>query len=352
MTAAILSSPAFKEHVADGYHPERPERLGAVLQGLSSSGTLRSAKQLPAREATAEELGRVHEPRYVEGTLRSLAARAEGYLDADTFFSPGTRAAALLAAGGGIDLVRAVHRREADWGWAAVRPPGHHASWGSAAGFCIFNNIAVAAAALRASGDAERVAIFDWDVHHGNGTQDQFWDEPDVLFVSVHQRPHYPGSGLVGEIGGAGALGRVVNFPYPAGAGDADYLSVIDSVFAPLVRAHRPDHILVSAGFDAHERDPLGGMRVTTDGYAAMAGRLRDLAAQTCGGRLTLFLEGGYDLQALADATAAVSAVLDGATAPEIDTGGTSRGCRAVLEAVVEQIAPRWPGAGLGADRR
>ena len=342
MAAGILYSPVSLDHVASGYHPERPERLPALIRGLEASGTWRSAVQVPPRDARVEELVLVHAPEYVDRTLRALGTGRSGNLDSDTFYSAGSRAAALGAAGGGIDLAHAVHRREVDWGWAVVRPPGHHASRDSAAGFCIFNNIAAAAASLIADGSAGRVAIFDWDVHHGNGTQDQFWDRPDVLFTSIHQWPHYPGSGLVNEIGGPNARGRCVNFPFPGGAVDGDYLSVIDVVFAPLVRAFRPDHILVSAGFDAHARDPLGGMRVTTECYGAMAARLHALAKDLCGGRLTLFLEGGYDLQALSESAQAVSGALDGAeigpTSPQ-----TTRGGQAVVEASVRAIAPFWP---------
>jgi acetoin utilization deacetylase AcuC-like enzyme len=342
MTAGILYSDVFLDHVADGYHPERPERLPALVRGIEESGTWRSARQFTPREARAEELGLVHEPAYVNRTLHTLGKGRSGNLDGDTFYSAGSRAAALAAAGGGVDLAHAVHRREVAWGWSIVRPPGHHAGRGSAAGFCIFNNIAVAAASLIEDGSASRIAIFDWDVHHGNGTQDQFWDRPDVLFTSVHQWPHYPGSGLVNEIGGPSARGRCVNFPFPAGAVDGDYISAIDLVFAPLVRAFHPDHILVSAGFDAHVRDPLGGMRVTTECYGAMAGRLQALAQEMCGGRLTLFLEGGYDLQALSESAQAVSSALDGAQMAPVSPQ-TTRGGDAVLEAVMYAIAPSWP---------
>ncbi|MCK9462142.1 MAG: histone deacetylase [Proteobacteria bacterium] len=351
MTAGILYSPAFLDHTADGYHPERPERLPAVLRGLEASGALGGALRPQPREALQAEIELVHEHPYVEKTLRALGSGRHGNLDSDTFYSPGSRAAALLAAGGGIDLAHHVHRREVEWGWAIVRPPGHHASAGSAAGFCIFNNVAVAAASLLADGSARRVAIFDWDVHHGNGTQNQFWDSADVLFVSVHQWPHYPGSGLVNEIGGPTAKGRCVNFPFPGGAVDGDYLSVIDSVFAPLARAFAPDHILVSAGFDAHERDPLGGMQLTSACYGAMAARLRALAEELCGGRITLFLEGGYDLQALSESAESVARAMAGGRVPECRSD-TTRGCVAVIGAVARAIGPFWPGVQLSLDAR
>ena len=347
MAAGILHSPVFLDHVSSGYHPERPERLPAIIRGLEASGTWRSAQHIPPRDALEAELERVHEPSYVERTLRALGTGRSGDLDSDTFYSAGSRTAALQAAGGGIDLACAVHRRDVDWGWAVVRPPGHHADRNSAAGFCIFNNIAVAVASLIADGHARRVAIFDWDVHHGNGTQDQFWNDPDVLFVSVHQWPHYPGTGLVDEVGGPDARGRCVNFPFPGGAVDGDYLSVIDLVFAPLVRAFQPDHLCISAGFDAHVRDPLGGMRLTTGGFGAMAARLQALSRELCDGRLTLFLEGGYDLQALSEAAESVSGVLDGTRQAPAASEQTTRGGAAVTAAVASAIAPFWPGIPL-----
>jgi acetoin utilization deacetylase AcuC-like enzyme len=344
MVAGIAYSPIFLDHVADGYHPERPERLEAVLRGLDRSGVLRSARHLGAREATEEELGRVHDPGYVSRTLDALGSREWGLLDSDTFFSPGSRAAALGAAGAGADLARAVHDREVDWGWSIARPPGHHAGKRSAAGFCIFNNIAVAAASLISSGRAARVAIFDWDVHHGNGTQEQFWNSPEILFVSVHQWPHYPGSGLVQEIGGQNALGKTVNFPFPAGCTDTDYLSVIDSALTPLLRSFQPDHILVSAGFDAHECDPLGGMRLTARGFAAMASRLGALASELCAGRLTLFLEGGYDLGALSESAEAVSRALSvGVAQGSTPALPHDAGAQRIIGATLDAIRPHWP---------
>ena len=346
MAAGIVYTPIFLEHVADGYHPERPERLEAVLGGLDRAGVLRGSLRIEPRPATLEELSRVHDPRYVERTLRELGADSWGCLDSDTFYSPGSREAALRAAGGGVDLVHAVHDRRVDWGWSIARPPGHHAGTRSAAGFCIFNNIAVAAASLLASGAARRVAIFDWDVHHGNGTQEQFWNAPDVLFASIHQWPHYPGSGLVHEIGGPDAPGRIVNFPFPAGCGDADYLSVIDLAFAPLLRSFEPDHILVSTGFDAHERDPLGSMRLTASGFAAMGARLQALARELCGGRLTLFLEGGYDLQALGDSAEAVSHALEGGSCVATSQIRDRRAA-AVVEETLRAVRPHWPGSAL-----
>jgi acetoin utilization deacetylase AcuC-like enzyme len=345
MTCGLLHEDIFHEHVAPGYHPERPERLEAALDGLRRSGALDGAVRIPGRPADPEELGRVHAPDYVSGTLRALESGA-GFLDPDTFFSADTHRAALEAAGGGIDLVRAVHERRVDWGFALVRPPGHHASWHRARGFCIFNNIAVATAALLAGGSARRVAIVDWDVHHGNGTQDQFWDRPDVLFCSLHQWPHYPGSGLSNEIGGDAARGRTVNIPFPGGCGDGDYLFALDKLVIPLLDAFQPDHLVVSAGFDAHRRDPLAGMELSSTCYGEMARRLAEAAGRLCQGRLTFFLEGGYDLEALSEGVAAVARAASapgGGSTPAPITAASRRG-EEVVERTVSHIRDHWPG--------
>jgi len=344
MKAGLLFDEMFNDHYCMYYHPECPERLGAVIRGLRGAGVWEGAMRVEAREASLEELARVHHRNYVANVLEVLEEGA-GNLDPDTFFSPGTRRAALNAAGGGVDLARAVHAREVDWGWALVRPPGHHASIGRPAGFCIFNNIAVATAALLATTDAERIAIFDWDVHHGNGSQDQFWDNPDVLFLSMHQWPHFPGSGLSEQIGGAEALGRTVNFPLPAGCGDGEWLAVLEEVFTPLVDAFGPDHILVSAGFDAHADDPLAGMRVSSECFGWLASGLRELARKHCGGRLTLFLEGGYDLDALAESASTVARALSNPDPIARPAGlDLTPGGRAIIDRTISAIAPHWPG--------
>jgi acetoin utilization deacetylase AcuC-like enzyme len=346
MKRGFLYDPIFLEHECDTSHPERPERLEAVLEGLEAAGAWDGARMIPARPASTEELTRVHDESYVVSVMRELA-RGSGYLDGDTFYSHGTRDAALNAAGGTVDLASAVHDRDVEWGFAAVRPPGHHASWSRAGGFCIFNNLAVAASALRATGRAKRVLIFDWDVHHGNGTQDQFWDEPDVLFVSVHQWPHYPGSGLSDQIGGRNALGRTVNFPFPSGGRTEDYISVLDDVVSPLAHAFKPDHVLVSAGFDAHGRDPLAGMQLTSGGYGLMAARLKAIADDCCQGRMTLVLEGGYDLVALKESVKAVALGIERG-ADEVNEPMNSRPKSAphdrVISETISKIRSHWPG--------
>jgi acetoin utilization deacetylase AcuC-like enzyme len=343
MTVAVMYDEKFKGHECQYPHPERPQRLDAIMEGLESSSTIAGASRIDARPATEEELHRVHDPRYVSGALDAISSGGWGSLDPDTFFSPGTREAALCAAGGGVDLAIAVQLRLAEWGWALPRPPGHHANAVKAGGFCIFNNIAVAAAALLEREDVRRVAIFDWDVHHGNGTQDQFWDDPNLLYVSLHQWPHYPGSGLSEQIGGKGAEGRTINFPLPSGCGDRDYLAVVDEVIAPVLAEFGPDHLLVSAGFDGHERDPLAGHEATSGCYGEMASRMKGLADSLCGGRLTLFLEGGYDLTALRESAAEVADGIASPTGSPSGGGATSQGNR-VISATRSKIAPFWPG--------
>jgi acetoin utilization deacetylase AcuC-like enzyme len=302
----------FVNHRAPAGHPERPARVEAVNDALAAAGIRQSATHIAARPATDEELHRVHTAAYLEA-LRKAVPGKQGWLDPDTYFSPGTWDATLAAAGGVSALATAVLAGELERGLAVVRPPGHHATADRAMGFCLVNNVAVAAAAARAAG-ATRVAIVDWDVHHGNGTQDIFWDDPNVLFTSVHQYPFYPGTGAPTEIGGDAARGATVNVGLPAGSGDPEYAMTFDRVILPAVTAFAPDLILLSAGFDAFEDDPLAGMRVTRRGFAALAARMRRLADTVAGGRLVVTLEGGYDLLGLAGGMTEVLASLVGPT--------------------------------------
>ena len=301
----------FIHHHAPSGHPERPARLAAVRDALRSAGLDSRGTQIAVRAASDDELARVHSAAYLE-TLARTVPDASGWLDGDTYYSPGTWAAALAAAGSVAELALRVMSGELSSGLAVVRPPGHHAERDRAMGFCLINNVAVAAAAARAAG-ATRVAILDWDVHHGNGTQQIFWDDPDVMYQSIHQFPFYPGTGAPDEIGGPRALGATVNVGLPAGAGDREYLAAFDHVLGPQLAAFRPDLILVSAGFDAHHADPLAGMAVSRYGFARLAARVRAAADALCGGRWVAALEGGYDLGGLGEGT---TATLDALTAP------------------------------------
>jgi acetoin utilization deacetylase AcuC-like enzyme len=306
----------FVQHRAPSGHPERPERAQAVRDALVAAGIANRGKHVDIRPATDDELVRVHAAGYLEELARALPGHT-GWLDADTYYSPRSWDAARAAAGSTCELATRVLAGELSTAISVVRPPGHHATRERAMGFCLLNNVAAAAAAARAAG-AARVAIVDWDVHHGNGTQDIFWDDPNVLYMSVHQFPYYPGTGAPTEVGGTHALGATVNVGLPGGSRDAEYLAVFDHVFLPKLKAFAPDVLFVSAGFDAFEHDPLAGMRVTRAGFGAMARRLRRAADDYSGGRAVVVLEGGYDLDGLAGGMTEVLTAFAGVTpAPE-----------------------------------
>lgn len=337
----IVSSERFGEHLTPPGHPESPERAD-VLQFVAANLRASGAEVIEPRAARDEELLRVHTGAHVaaiEGT-RGHAAM----VDADTFTSPATADVARLAAGAAIQAVDAVlaggHRRAA----ALVRPPGHHAESHRAMGFCFYNNVAVAAAHAHARG-AGRVAIVDYDVHHGNGTQEIFYRNPSVLYVSTHQFPFYPGSGAADEAGGGEATGLTVNVPLEAGATDGDYAQVFDQAVLPALAWYAPDLLIVSAGFDAHEQDPLAQMRATTAGIVWWTACLADAAERLCGGRAVLVTEGGYALPALGDALEGSLRAFDERAETGVAPAGlrppTGRGDR-TLEQVHAVHASRW----------
>jgi len=332
---AVVEDPRYQEHRSPPGHPERPERLLAVGEAIAARrDRLRSLAPRPAED---DELLAVHgrdHLAHVGEAVRHGASR----LDPDTFISPASLEIARLAAGASIDLALAVARGELDAGFAAVRPPGHHAEAGRAMGFCLFNNIAIAARALQREARLDKLLIVDWDVHHGNGTQHSFEGEPSVLFFSTHQFPFYPGTGDVVEAGRDHGLGATVNVPLPPGCGDAEYTGVFQRVLVPVVESFRPEMILVSCGFDAHALDPLASMQLTGRGYAELARITRALADDFCGGRLALLLEGGYGEVGLRDGTAAVlDALLAEETPPLAPALEAPRG--STLAYVVDQVA-------------
>lgn len=301
MAVSLVRDARFAEHFPGPGHAESPARLASIEAALRSS-TLRITER-PARPATETELGRVHTRAHV-----ARMAATEGHtvvLDPDTVTSPGTHQAALLGAGSTIDLARAVSRGEAAPGIVLARPPGHHATRDTAMGFCLFNNVAAAASALIEEGLAQRVAIYDFDFHHGNGTEAIFYADPRVLYVSTHQMPAYPGTGESHRTGMGEGVGTNLNVPLAPGSGDDEVLHALDHVIAPRVRAFAPDALLISAGFDALDGDPLGGLSFTIDGYAAIGTRLLALADEVCGGRISATLEGGYDIERLGAAVVA-----------------------------------------------
>jgi len=280
-------------------HPERPQRLTAIRDHLERRGVLARLLVLTPEPAPLEALARVHDEAYVEA-LRRVCARAPVRLDPDTGVSEGSWAAALLSAGGGIAAVDAVIAGRARSAFVCTRPPGHHAERDRAMGFCLFNNIAVAARHAQDRHGVERVAIVDWDVHHGNGTQHMFEDDDTILYISTHEWPFYPGTGARGERGHGRGIGTTINLPLPAGSGDDEYERLFETVVLPAIESFEPGLLLISAGFDAHEADPLAGMALTTGGYATLTTLLRDAARRLCEGRIVSMLEGGYDLGALA----------------------------------------------------
>ena len=321
-------------------HPERVARLERLLQLAARAGEF-GVSVIPARRrATAAELALVHDPSYVD--LIASAAGRSLMLDPDTFMSPDTYDAACHAAGGVLDLVDRVMAGKLDNGFAAVRPPGHHAESDHAMGFCLFNNIAVAAAYALERYGLNRVLVIDWDVHHGNGTQQMFWEEPRVLFVSLHQYPFFPGTGAAEETGGRNAPGRTVNIPMGGGCGDAEYAAAFRRVVRPVADAFAPELVLVSAGFDAHAADPLGGMRVSDAGFDAMATEVLDIAGVHAGGRCVAVLEGGYDLDALGRCVEIVLKRMKSPDPRRLAEGDAGGRFASVLEAVRSAHAGHW----------
>jgi acetoin utilization deacetylase AcuC-like enzyme len=294
MTARLLvvAPPDSDAHDTGRGHPERRGRVEAALAGVTDAHLDDAVVFDTGRDATRDELTLVHDARYVDA-LDEFARRGGGHLDADTVVAPGSFAAATRAAGAGLRAVEALSAGEADAAFVVVRPPGHHAVATRGQGFCLFNNIAVAAATL--AGRGERVLIVDWDVHHGNGTQDMFWDDPRVLFVSTHQYPAYPGTGRANERG----VGNILNAPLPPQADGLAFRAAWTNDLLPALEAFRPQLLLVSAGFDAHRRDPLAQLRLEADDYTWVTAELRAIADRHARGRIVSSLEGGYDLQAL-----------------------------------------------------
>jgi acetoin utilization deacetylase AcuC-like enzyme len=341
---AVVEDPRFLQHRAPRGHPERPERLAAVHEALA----LREEHLRPieARPATTEEVLRVHTREHFE-IVADAVRRAPGHIDADTYVSQESFDVALLAAGSAIDLARLVAAGEVKTGIAAIRPPGHHAEANRPMGFCLFNNVAITACALRAEAGVERILIFDWDVHHGNGTQHFFEEDPSVLYVSTHQYPYYPGTGDTVEAGIGAGVGSTLNIPLPAGCGDAEYVGALQRLLVPAALAFRPEIVLVSCGFDAHVDDPLASMEVTRAGFRDMATITRALADDLCDGRQVFLLEGGYAASGLREGT---SAVLDALLQPQLPPANVEMPPGSTLSTVVGRCATvhagHFPGIG------
>jgi len=315
MTTALIYDPIFLEHITPENHPERPERLKKALDVLQALNWLEreGLVQLAPRAATEDELAAVHEREYIQrvkAAARKVAEEQESggrktrFFATDTFISADSYEAAIKAAGAPLSAIDALMNGEIHTAYCLVRPPGHHAVAESAMGFCLFNNVAVAARYALDRHGLERVMIIDYDVHHGNATQEMFYDDPRVLYFSIHQAPFYPGTGLSDERGEGVGLGTTINVPLPATTGYETYEPVFRQVMAPAADRFDPQLILVSAGFDAHWKDPLGGMYLSTAGYAKLTGIIIELAQSLCNGRLVFVQEGGYDMLAMAGCVA------------------------------------------------
>jgi acetoin utilization deacetylase AcuC-like enzyme len=295
VTTLLISHPACFDHDTGRMHPERPARLKAILTALDGPAFAALARR-EAPRATVEQIARVHARTYIDRVMRSVPRQGLVGLDADTVMSPGSGEAALRAAGAATAAVDAVIAGEAANAFCAVRPPGHHAEAGQAMGFCLFNNVAVAAAQARAAHGLKRVAAVDFDVHHGNGTQHMFEHDGGLFYASTHQWPLYPGTGAAEETG----VGNIVNVPLALMSGAREFRAAFSDRILPALRDFRPELLLISAGFDAHEDDPLASLRLHEDDYAWATAALMEVADECCGGRVISTLEGGYDLEALA----------------------------------------------------
>jgi acetoin utilization deacetylase AcuC-like enzyme len=295
----IVFHRSYLNHDMGKGHPESPDRLRAIVSRLEESGVMGRLVRIDPEPAKDEWISQIHTTQYVESLKSHSPVDGRVSLDPDTSMSSGSLAAAYLAAGGALRAADAIVAGTVDHVFCAVRPPGHHAEANRAMGFCLFNNVAIATRYLQRRYGVKCVLIIDWDVHHGNGTQHSFYDDPTVLFFSTHQYPYYPGTGRATETGQGKGEGLTINVPMSPGQGDEDYREVFEQVLVPAADVFQPEFVIISAGFDAHKDDPLAGMGLTEDGYAALTGIAARIARRHCQGRILSCLEGGYNLKAL-----------------------------------------------------
>jgi acetoin utilization deacetylase AcuC-like enzyme len=301
----FLTDDIYLLHDPGSRHPESPRRLTAIKEALEKFGADKRWRRIDPRLAHLDELELVHHASLLEH-VEKAALRAPAYLDPDTVVSKDSYKTALLAAGGVLACIDAICTGQLRRAFAFVRPPGHHAEADRSMGFCLFNNVALGAAYARAEYNIDRIAVVDIDLHHGNGTQACFYDDPRILYISTHQYPLYPGTGNFDETGLRAGKGYTLNFPLPEGAGDATFVPIYSRIIGPVLDQFQPGLVLVSAGFDAHFKDPLSGLKVTGSGYASAAASLISAADRNCGGRICFVLEGGYSLDALRECSRAV----------------------------------------------
>jgi acetoin utilization deacetylase AcuC-like enzyme len=341
MDVGIVKDEIFLEHITDDYHPENPGRLKSIYSMLNKMDN-QGISYISPRMATHDEIALIHEPSYIE-SIAATMGKAQRRLDPDTVTSPMTYEASRMAVGGVLNLADKLMDAEISSGFALVRPPGHHAEHNRAMGFCIFNNIAIAARYLEKKYNLKRVIIVDFDLHHGNGTQHSFYKDSGVLYFSTHQYPYYPGTGYYDEVGDGEGKGYTVNVPLSYGMNDADYIYVYNNLLIPLTNLYKPQAVLVSAGFDTHYNDPLGGMGVTETGYAMMTRILLDIAKKHSDGKTLFVLEGGYDATGLTNSVKAVIMEMRGTPLYSTDKhGNPSDGIIQTVGKVKEALKPYW----------
>ena len=332
----IVRDDRFMHHFMGSYHPESPERLSAIYAMLDEQDMAGKFTLVPVRRAEPEELLWIHNPEYID-TLTATAGDESTYLDPDTQTSAGSYEAALLAAGGLCQAIEMVMRGELQNAFALVRPPGHHAERDRAMGFCLFNNVAIGARFAQEKLNLKRILIADWDLHHGNGTQHAFEDDPSILYFSAHQFPYYPGTGDFDEVGHDKGRGYTVNVPMRAGSGDQEFTRVFESILKPIALEFKPELVLVSAGFDCHSDDPLGGMRISNKGFGVLTRQVMEVARQCCQGRLVLTLEGGYNIQRQKEAVKVVLQEMSGSSESDV-AALLNHADQPWLEAILKQV--------------
>ena len=341
MATGIVQDWRYLRHEMGPYHVENPARLQVIYEMVAAEPSFSQLVAIKPREATEEEIGLVHTPGYIN-ELQETKGKPRVIMDPDTSTGPFSYETALLAAGGVLEAVKAVMEKRVENCFALIRPPGHHAEASRAMGFCLLNNVAIAARWLRKEYGLARILVVDWDLHHGNGTQHAFYQEKEVLYFSTHQYPYYPGTGWWDEVGEGEAEGFTFNVPLSPGKGDADYLFIFQEILTPIALRYQPEFILVSAGFDIYSGDPLGGMMVSAAGFAGLAAHVLSLAREVAQGRLVLSLEGGYSLDGLREGVKEILFQLAGLKLPPAVEPGVSALTKKELAPAFHNLDRYW----------